>query len=86
MKDCTVLIALNFIGKPYIVEACETDYSKTRLSTHDWMKAEVEDLGEDDLLEGVWEAGVYEVTSVTDPHTREVEGVSFTRVPEIPYD
>ena len=62
MKDRTVRIKLDFMGKPFIVEACTTDAGKATLSTSDWMEEEINACGIDDVLYGTdFEDGVYTV-------------------------
>jgi len=66
MESSTVKIELDFMGTPFIVDACDSDSTAKMLSTKDWMIEEIRDIGLDDLLEGIDEEGVYRVSFMGD--------------------
>lgn len=62
MKQKTIEIKLDFRGLPFIVEACDTDGSHTRLSTKDFLIEEIMNVGLEDTLYGQeFRDGIYEV-------------------------
>lgn len=64
MKQGTIEIKLDFRGHPFIVEACDTDGSHTRLSTKDFLIEEIMNVGLDDTLYGkIFRDGIYKVTT-----------------------
>lgn len=63
MKARTIEIKLDFMGNPFIVDACDTDMEDKKLSTKDWIIEEINNAGLEDTLYGQdFEDGIYSVT------------------------
>ena len=84
MKPDTIKIKLDFMGKPFIVDACNTDGNIKKLSTEDWMEEEINNVGLEDTLYGQkFENGIYKVIadgSWNYEHTEYDYDIIYTRI------
>ena len=68
MDKNTIKIQLDIFGNPFIIDACETDGSKIRLSTKEYMIEEVKNCGYKDLFDSITKEGIYKVFAKNDDY------------------
>jgi len=87
LQEGCIEIKLDFMGKPFIVNACDTDGGSGKLSTKKWLYEEISNIGLEDTLYGTdFVDGIYEVTTVGSwdyEHTEFVYEIEYTLVKEI---